>query len=274
MTDRCEFVTSLIVQVPEVIPEEYKKYELVFQNLMAKYMQLAYDDITNNEDENIQAEREFIVQVIGEWSFHKIVDMLRLEIPTEHFDFVLQKITSSVYKTAISAVKKKLEQQEILDKVEKACIKSYFSAMNSLSKVVKDEELKSVLRTNYKLYQKQNVATLFKTKVNPIFILIGVVFLFMKTCISIVTLTPTDNLNTYLTTIFLILIVGLFTWSNDVIEKLGNNILLVCAMILLASIRYFTVLIPNKYIIYTIIVLLFGFVLRSFVDATVKILDK
>ena len=74
------------------------------------------------------AEQAFmIVQFIGEWTFHKSIDILRANLPIQYRESILQKIAFTIFEIAKQSILRGLNQDQVIMLVE-AHVKKTFEA--------------------------------------------------------------------------------------------------------------------------------------------------
>ena len=121
-----EFAKNLAQQamqvVPEDITEEQKKYVV---NKVYQFCTLAGDAINNDPGLNYDVNKASVIsQFIGEWTFHKSIDLIRGGIPAEHWDTVLQQVAFSVFEVAKHTQTENMDQRQsatLIEQEVKAC---------------------------------------------------------------------------------------------------------------------------------------------------------
>ena len=68
-----------------------------------------------------------IVQFIGEWTFHKSIDILRANLPIQYRESILQKIAFTIFEIAKQSIIRGLNQDQVIMLVE-AHVKKTFEA--------------------------------------------------------------------------------------------------------------------------------------------------
>jgi len=74
-----------------------------------------------------------IVQFIGEWTFHKSIDMIRANIPQPHWDEILQQVAFSALQTAIQAFAEGQEQVKVAVTIELKVSAAYEACVKKLA---------------------------------------------------------------------------------------------------------------------------------------------
>lgn len=144
-----EFAKDLAQQainyVPADLTEDQKNYvsrkvfdfSLIAGNhLLERYKQQFNDD-----------QARIIVQFIGEWTFHKSIDLIRAQIPNKHWDEILQQIAFVALQTAIQSFSQNLEQVQIATNIEMNVMEAYQSCLKKLAetKVIPENQVKEAL---------------------------------------------------------------------------------------------------------------------------------
>lgn len=130
-----EFAKDLAQQainyVPADLTNEQKNYvaKKVFEfsliagnHLIERFKQQLNDD-----------EAKIIVQFIGEWTFHKNIDIIRSNIPPEHWAEILQQVAFAALQTAIQAFIEKQDQTKIAASIEIQVMAAYEACIKNLA---------------------------------------------------------------------------------------------------------------------------------------------
>jgi hypothetical protein len=129
-----EFAKSLAQQAMEVVPAEFdnEKNQFVI-NTLYKYCVLAGDALIKDESLHLSAEQAAIIcQFIGEWTFHKGVDLIKANIPSDYWEQILQKIAFVIFEAAKHSQLTNMNQSESVEYVENEVIKAYAESINEL----------------------------------------------------------------------------------------------------------------------------------------------
>lgn len=147
--DYKEFAKSLSEQVgpalPPDIPDADKQYIV---NIVFNFCYMAGEAIANDTSLNFNAQQASIVsQFIGEWAFHKSIDIIRSGIDPQFRDAILQKIAFTIFEIAKTAIIKNLPQADMIAVVEHHVKKAYAEALDELKKrgVLNEEQVKEAL---------------------------------------------------------------------------------------------------------------------------------
>lgn len=142
--DPKEFADSLTGQAREVIPADLPKEDKDFiANTLYRYCMLAGEALVGDETSQLDAQQASIItQFIGEWTFHKSIDLIRSGIPMDKRDPVLQKIAFAVFEESREVIVNNVDQNEAIARVENAVGIAYQEALDELRKQHQlDEEL-------------------------------------------------------------------------------------------------------------------------------------
>ncbi len=122
-----QFSQSLAQQAIELLPKDFsEEQKKLAVNTIYKFCVLAGNAIVEDQTINFNANQaSFIVQCIGEWTYHKSVDLIRSQVPSEHWDNVLQKIAFSVFEVGKQAQLNNLPQEQAITLIENQVNKTY-----------------------------------------------------------------------------------------------------------------------------------------------------
>ncbi len=141
------FAENLSTQAAEIIPAEINAEDKEFIRMVIhKFCFLAGDAII--KDENIHfnaAQASLVAQFIGEWTFHKSIDLAKAGIDINLREGILQKIAFTIFEIAKQAIMKNLPQDQIIPLVEHHVDKSYRAALEDLKNrnVITEEALEN-----------------------------------------------------------------------------------------------------------------------------------
>lgn len=118
--DHKEFAKNLAGQAAQVIPPDIKGEDKKFViDIVYKFCFLSGEALSNDESLTLdKAQASLVSQFIGEWSFHKAIDLVRANIEMSLREGVLQKIAFTVFEVAKQAVIKRMPQEQIIPLVE------------------------------------------------------------------------------------------------------------------------------------------------------------
>lgn len=125
--DYKNFAESMKNQAKDQIPENFIKKEAKFLTDTIYNFVLLSGEALNNDDVFVITEEEAILvcQLIADWTFIKIKDLVHLHIKRKAWDAVMQKIAFVIFEVAKQAIKKEIPQEEIICLVEKHVEKAW-----------------------------------------------------------------------------------------------------------------------------------------------------
>lgn len=144
-----EFAKDLAQQainyVPADLTDEYKNYvaKKVFE-----FSLIAGNHLIERFNQQLDDEQaRTIVQFIGEWTFHKNIDIIRANIPQDHWAEILQQVAFAALQVAIQAFIEKQDQTKIAASIELQVITVYESCIKSLAKagVIAEDKINEVI---------------------------------------------------------------------------------------------------------------------------------
>ena len=101
-----EFANNLAEQARELVPPEFPQEE---QDFIVTYVKnfciMSGDALVKDLSVKLDAEQaSFITQIIGEWTFHKSVDLIRGGINVEFREEILKKVAFTVFEICKTAI--------------------------------------------------------------------------------------------------------------------------------------------------------------------------
>ncbi len=131
-----DFAQTLAKQAMEYVPQEFneeqkgyitkKVYE--FSLITGEHLLKQYKD---KFDDN---QAVVIVQFIGEWTFHKAIDVMRAGLDRQHWDQILQQVAFAALKSALHANMEKFEDAKTAAFIEYSVKTAYEECINQLIK--------------------------------------------------------------------------------------------------------------------------------------------
>ncbi len=130
-----QFAKNLTSQAVGVIPKDIGEDDKKFiVNIIYKFCVLAADALNKDEKSTLNAQQASIItQFIGEWSFHKSIDLVRAQIPIEQREAVLQEVAFAVFEEAKRVIIENAEQNEAIARIEETVKMAYSNALEKLS---------------------------------------------------------------------------------------------------------------------------------------------
>lgn len=131
-----EFAKNLAQQAAGVIPPEISKPDKDYiVSLVLNFCNMSGEALYNDTEFSYTADNAYIItQFIGEWTFHKAIDLIHGKIPRQYRDKILQQIAFTVFEIAKQCVKRKMAQQDMIQIVEAQVTKTYQKALSDLQK--------------------------------------------------------------------------------------------------------------------------------------------
>lgn len=143
------FAADLSKQASEVIPADIKQSDKDFIiSIIYRFCNMAGDALVKEENSKLNAsEASLITQFIGEWIFHKSIDIIRAGIDPQYREGILQKVAFTVFDIAKKAVEKEIPQEQLISLVEAQVIKSFSKAIEELEQkgVLSKEDTQNAL---------------------------------------------------------------------------------------------------------------------------------
>ena len=130
--DYQDFVRNLAMQAESVVPVDIapddKKY---VTNMVYNFCVLACEAVV--KEENITHENALMItQFIGEWTFHKSIDLIRAGIAQQFRDSTLQQIAFVVFEISKQALMKGMPQDQVIQVVEHHVKRKYLEELTNL----------------------------------------------------------------------------------------------------------------------------------------------
>lgn len=138
------FAKNMATQAKDVIPNDIDENGKAYiTNLVFNYCHLAGEALANDPQGVLNTEQAQIVcQFIGEWTFHKAIDVIRGDIPIQVRDETLQKVAFTVFEISKLALSKGMPLDSIISLVEEHVKKAFDEAVGDLSqKGIINEEI-------------------------------------------------------------------------------------------------------------------------------------
>ena len=152
-TDSCAdfdykaFAQSMKEQAQEIVPKEFSKENKQYLADMLYNFTLMSGQTLAKEGELKENDAIMLVQIISEWTFHKTCDLVRSQVPKEHWDNILQHIAFKIFEFGKKTMNGNFDQAEFLEDVEKQvneCYKMKLEELcesNAITKEILEEAL-------------------------------------------------------------------------------------------------------------------------------------
>ena len=141
------FAQSMKEQAQEIVPKEFSKENKQYLVDTLYNFTLMSGEALAKEGELKEDDAIMLVQIIAEWTFHKTCDLIRSQVPKEHWDNILQHIAFKVFEVGKKTMNGNLNQAEFLEDVEKQvneCYKTKLEELcnsNAITKEILEEAL-------------------------------------------------------------------------------------------------------------------------------------
>lgn len=131
-----EFAEDLSGQAKAVVPTDLSPEDQEYVYKTVHNFCFVAGEALANDTEHVYTvdQASIITQFIGEWSFHKSLDLIRGKIPSQHRDPIMQKIAFTIFEIAKQATFKNLPQDQMIGLVEHHVKKAYNEALADLAK--------------------------------------------------------------------------------------------------------------------------------------------
>ena len=128
------FAKDLASQASSVVPADIKPNDKEFIiALIERFCTMAGDALVKEENSKLNAsEASLVTQFIGEWIFHKSIDIIRAGIEPQYREGILQKVAFTVFDIAKKAVERDIPQEQLIQLVEAQVVKSFTKALEDL----------------------------------------------------------------------------------------------------------------------------------------------
>ncbi len=134
--DHKAFAKNLAVQAGQVVPADISSADKKFVvDIVYKFSFLSGDALIKDETITLDgAQASLITQFIGEWSFHKSIDLIRSKIDPSLREGILQRVAFTVFEIAKQATLKRMPQEQIIPLVEHHVNVCFKQALEDLKK--------------------------------------------------------------------------------------------------------------------------------------------
>lgn len=128
------FAKDLASQAGQVMPSDIQKADKDFiVEIIYRFCKMAGDALLKDKNSKLNAtQASLITQFIGEWIFHKSVDVIRTKINPQFREVILQKVAFTVFEIAKTAIEKQIPQEQLISLIEAHVKKSFEAALNEL----------------------------------------------------------------------------------------------------------------------------------------------
>jgi|GEM_PF-4682588 len=130
-----EFSKNLAEQARNILPNDLTEYQKDYViNKVHNFCLLAGNALNHDKDLYLtKSDISVIVQLIGKWTFHKNIDLIRIKIPEEWWDPVLKQVAFSVFETGKQIEIGKIEHDKALKMIEDVVKFTYNKSLTELA---------------------------------------------------------------------------------------------------------------------------------------------
>lgn len=143
------FALDLKVQAKDLIPDDIFIYEWDnIVNIVESFALTAGEAISNDSSLNLTLEQqEMLVQIIAEWIFHKMIDLIRSGISDEYREPFLREIAFVIYEITKQCYAQKIPHEQLIDSVELGVVKKFYEELKKLykKKIITEEIYKKAI---------------------------------------------------------------------------------------------------------------------------------
>lgn len=148
-----EFAKNLAHQATDLAPADFSTdYKNYIVSKVYQFCMLAGDAVNKDPELNLNAEQASIIsQFIGEWTFHKSVDVIKSDIPRDCWDHILQTLAFAVFEIAKKTQIQGMNSEDAVKVVEEAVKVNYEKIIHDLAnqgKLEKDKINDMLSRSN------------------------------------------------------------------------------------------------------------------------------
>lgn len=141
--DPREFAKNLALEASQVVPQNIGDADKKFViELVHKFCFICGDALSKDDKFNLNAQQASIItQFIGEWTFHKSIDLINGGIAPELREGILQKVAFTVFEIAKQAITRNLPQEQIISVIEiqvKNCFKQAIEDLKAKGKITEE----------------------------------------------------------------------------------------------------------------------------------------
>ena len=147
------FAKDLATQASQVLPDDIQQEDKNYiVEIIYRFCKMAGDALYKEENSQLNmAQASLITQFIGEWIFHKSVDIIRAKIDPKYREPILQKIAFTVFDIAKKAVERDMPQEQLISLVEaqvRKCFKKTLEEMQQKGILTEDDTKEALSQSN------------------------------------------------------------------------------------------------------------------------------
>lgn len=130
-----EYIDNFIEQITPLLPKDVNKLqqEYLVNNIKYSTVLLASSMQTDTVFKSLNFEKQCLyIRIMGEWSFHKEIDLFRSGIPARHWRNIMQKIWYTVWEVMYACIQNSASDEVLLSIIERYVNKTYNYAIEDL----------------------------------------------------------------------------------------------------------------------------------------------
>ncbi len=130
-----EYIDNFIKQITPLLPKDVNKLqqEYLVNNIKYSTVLLASSMQTDTVFKSLNFEKQCLyIRIMGEWSFHKEIDLFRSGIPARHWRNIMQKIWYTVWEVMYACIQNSASDEVLLSIIERYVNKTYNYAIEDL----------------------------------------------------------------------------------------------------------------------------------------------
>ncbi len=130
--DYQEFIKQMAEQAEALVPTDIAPNDRQYiARTVHNFCKLAFEAIVKEPNFNTES-ATMVTQLIGEWTFHKSIDLIRANIPPQFRDAILQNIAFVTFEVSKLAISKQMSQVQIIQVVEHHVKQKYMESLTEL----------------------------------------------------------------------------------------------------------------------------------------------
>ncbi len=147
--DSQAFAQNLAQQAGEYLPQDFnddcKNYTI---SKLHSFCEMAGGSLEQDPNLQINADQATtIVQYIGEWTFHKCIDIIRSNLPPELWDQIIQQVAFVVFESAKKAIMENIPPEQVAPAIEAQVDRIYKESIMQLVQAgqLKEQDVEHIL---------------------------------------------------------------------------------------------------------------------------------
>ena len=156
------YATCMREQAKAVLPCDISKDEQKYiLDIVEDFSIVAGEALNDEESFSLSLEqKQMFVQIIVEWTFHKLLDCIRSEIPKRYTDDLVRKIAFEIFEIEKFSIGKEMEQDDLLNLIKSKVETTYKQALDEFyDKKILDKQIyeRALKQSNYNLLQNKEL---------------------------------------------------------------------------------------------------------------------